>query len=44
MSKCSDCNGTGVCTVCKGKGFYWSPIAKKCRYCGETGKCPKCRS
>ena len=37
----SSCRGTGICHICKGKGFVGKDII--CRGCGGTKKCRACR-
>ncbi len=43
MAKCNRCNGSKYCDICKGKGYDSSAfVARDCRTCASTGKCPKC--
>ena len=48
-SHCPSCNGTGICTSCKGAGGYWDyygysadKIWRKCTSCNGTGRCFNC--
>lgn len=43
--KCSGCNGTGLCAVCKGKGWYKNEYAGsiyECFECRGNGSCQVC--
>lgn len=43
---CTNCNGTGLCSTCNGKGWFIHPMNNehmKCGLCMYTGKCPTCR-
>nr|WP_302437361.1 hypothetical protein [Bacteroides intestinalis] len=45
--KCSGCNGTGICTMCQGRGGYWvdginERVWHKCSQCYGDGKCRVC--
>lgn len=42
---CPSCNGTGYCTMCKGRGIYQNTYDGKwynCPSCGGTGRCKVC--
>lgn len=49
---CRGCNGTGLCTMCNGKGTYWNDTGyyvgkdiktrTRCSACNGTGKCKVC--
>ena len=42
----SSCNGTGVCNICKGKGYLGNDpdnARLRCRGCGGSGNCSPCR-
>lgn len=44
-TKCSYCNGTGYCTMCKGRGIYQNTYDLKwydCPACHGTGHCQVC--
>lgn len=41
------CNGSGICALCNGKGWYRGSMygddnIYECFACGKTGKCPSC--
>ncbi len=43
--RCKGCNGTGHCTMCKGKGWYKNIYDSKsydCPSCGGSGRCGVC--
>lgn len=45
---CEDCNGSGKCRKCKGKGYVYKMqigegmIEQDCTYCSRSGICPEC--
>ena len=47
--ECESCKGSGVCTVCKGRGFqsefYLMGALHRmpCMLCGGSGRCPACK-
>lgn len=44
-SRCKGCNGTGHCTMCKGKGWYkntYDSNAYDCPSCHASGRCGVC--
>ena len=43
--QCAGCNGSGMCTMCKGKGWYkniYSGTVESCSSCGGSGRCKVC--
>lgn len=40
---CSDCDGDGICPVCKGVNLViYDKEKERCRWCGGDGRCPVC--
>ncbi len=44
MARCAKCNGTGNCTVCKGRGTTNGGLGNQvvCKGCSMSGKCSAC--
>ncbi len=45
-TNCSGCGGSGLCTMCHGKGWYkntYSGNINNCSSCGGSGRCGVCR-
>jgi hypothetical protein len=42
LAKCVQCNGTGLCKICKGQGKSGGISGWPCKNCEMTGKCPRC--
>lgn len=43
--KCPDCGGTGICSICHGRGYrknMYSGKEEKCPWCNGTGQCKVC--